>query len=53
MLEEFTDELASKYEGEYKNKIVSFGEAYGSGIKNTLLIRQANNQISIGLKTMN
>jgi len=50
MLEEFTDELASKYEGEYKNKIVSFGEAYTSGINNTLLIRQANNQISIGLQ---
>jgi len=50
MLEEFTDELASKYEGEYKNKIVSFGESYTSGINNTLLIRQANNQISIGLQ---
>ena len=50
MLEEFTDELASKYEGEYKNKITSFGEAYASGINNTLLIRQANNQISVSLQ---
>ena len=47
MLEEFTDELASKYEGEYKNKIVSYGTSYASGVRNTLLIRQANNQMQI------
>jgi hypothetical protein len=47
MLEEFTDELASKYEGEYKNKILSYGTSYASGIRNTLLIRQANNQMQI------
>ena len=48
MLEEFTDELASKYEGEYKNKILSYGTSYTSGVRNTLLIRQANNQMQIG-----
>ena len=47
MLEEFTDELASKYEGEYKNKILSYGTSYASGVRNTLLIRQANNQMQI------
>ncbi len=50
MLEEFTDELASKYEGEYKNKIVSYGTSFTSGVRNTLLIRQANNQIQIGMQ---
>ena len=48
MLEEFTDELASKYEGKYKNKIVSYGTSYTSALNNTLLIRQANNQMQIG-----
>lgn len=50
MLEEFTDELASKYEGEYKNKILSYGTSFTSGVRNTLLIRQANNQIQIGMQ---
>jgi len=50
MLEEFTDELASKYEGKYKNKILSYGTQFTSGVRNTLLIRQANNQISISLQ---